>query len=74
MPVVRLRDLRQMLPEEREKKLMELRTELVRLKTTVESGGRPDNPGRIKELRKAIARIKTVQSEKPATTPEKASE
>lgn len=74
MPIVRLRDLRQMLPDEREKKLDELRTELVRLKTTIESGGRLDNPGRVKELRKAIARIKTVQHEKPETRPKREGE
>jgi ribosomal protein L29 len=56
-----------MLPEEREKKLSELKTELVRLRTTVESGGRLENPARVKELRRGIARILTVQNEKPET-------
>jgi len=49
--------------EERRKKLDEIRTELVRLKTTVASGGTIENPGRIRELKKTIARILTIEKE-----------
>ncbi len=63
MPVLRVREIRQMPVEERRKKLDEIRTELVRLKTTVASGGTIENPGRIKELRKTIARILTIEKE-----------
>jgi len=52
-----------MLPEEREKKLTELRTELVHLRTMVASGGTVENPGRIKELRRTIARLLTIEAE-----------
>ena len=62
MPILRKRELEQMLPEEREKKLTELRTELVHLRTTVASGGIVENPGRIKEIRKTIARLLTVEA------------
>ena len=64
MPILRKRELKQMLPEERDKKLTELRTELVRLRTMVASGGTVENPGRIREIRKVIARLLTVQAEK----------
>lgn len=63
MPVLRVREIRQMPAEERRRKLDEIRTELVRLKTTVASGGTIENPGRIKELRKTIARILTIEKE-----------
>ncbi len=63
MPVLRVREIRQMPVEERKKKLDEIRTELVRLKTTVASGGTIENPGRIKELRKTVARILTIEKE-----------
>lgn len=63
MPVLRVREIRQMPAEERRKKLDEIRTELVRLKTTVASGGTVENPGRIKELKKTIARILTIEKE-----------
>jgi len=52
-----------MLPEERRKKLTELRAELIRLRTTVASGGSVENPGRIRELKRTIARILTLESQ-----------
>jgi len=66
LPIIRKRELKQLLPEERDKRLAELRTELVKLRTNVKSGGNVENTGRIKEIRKTIARILTVQSQ---TTP-----
>lgn len=65
MPILRKRELRQLLPEEREKKLSEMRTELVKLRTSVKSGGNVDNVGRIRELRRTIARILTITGQKP---------
>ncbi|MGA2238620.1 MAG: 50S ribosomal protein L29 [Candidatus Bathyarchaeia archaeon] len=61
MPILRKREISQLLPDERKKKLTELRTELARMRTTVESGGRMENPARIGQLRKAIARLLTVE-------------
>jgi len=62
LPILRKRELKQLLPEEREKKLAELRTELVKLRTSVKSGGTVENVGRIKELKLTIARILTVEN------------
>ena len=63
LPILRKRELKQMLPEEREKKLTELRTELVHLRTMVASGGTVENPGRIREIRKTIARLLTIEAQ-----------
>lgn len=63
MPIIRVKEIREMSPEERAKKLSEFRTELVRLKTMIKAGGTVENPARIKELRKAIARILTIENE-----------
>jgi len=63
MPIIRMKDMRTMSSEDRKKKIVELRTELVRLKTMVKAGGSLDNPSRIRELRKTIARILTVENE-----------
>lgn len=63
MPILRKRELKQMLPEEREKKLTELRTELTHLRTMVASGGTVENPGRIKEIRRTIARLLTIEAQ-----------
>jgi len=67
LPILRKRELKQLLPEEREKKLTELRTELVKLRTSVKSGGNVDNPSRIKEIRKTIARLLTVENQPVST-------
>lgn len=64
MPILRKREIRQLLPEEREKKLAELRTELSKLRTNVKAGGTVDNVGRVRELRRTIARILTMMHEK----------
>ena len=62
MPILRKREISQLLPDERQKKLRELRTELAKMRTTVESGGRMENPARIRELRKASARLLTIET------------
>ena len=63
MRIIRVKEIREMSPEERRKKLNEFRTELLRLKTMVKAGGTVENPARIKELRRAIARILTIENE-----------
>ncbi len=65
MPILRKREIRQLLPEERDKKLVELQTELSKLRTSVKAGGNVENAGRIRELRRTIARILTMAGEKP---------
>jgi len=45
------------------KKLGELRTEVLRLKTMIRAGGTVEDPSRIRELRKTIARIVTIENE-----------
>lgn len=63
MPIMRLREIRSMAPDERDKKLTELRTELLKLRATVKAGGAVENPARIREIRKVIARLLTIQRE-----------
>ena len=62
MAILRKRELRQMLPEERKKKITELRAELTTIRTSVKSGGTVENPARIKELRHTIARLLTLDN------------
>ena len=66
MPLYRTEEIREYSPEEREKKLTELRNELVKLKAMVEAGGAVENPARIKEIRRTIARILTIENETKA--------
>ena len=63
MAILRLKDIRGMSSEERRDKVAEFRTELARLRTMVEAGGSIDNPTRIRELRKTIARLLTIEAE-----------
>ncbi|TRO46011.1 50S ribosomal protein L29 [Candidatus Bathyarchaeota archaeon] len=49
--------------EERVEKVTEFRAELARLKTMVRAGGAVENPARIRELRKTIAKILTIENE-----------
>ena len=63
MAILRLKDIRDMSSEKRKEKVTEFRTELARLKTMVEAGGAIDNPTRIRQLRKTIARILTIETE-----------
>ncbi|MEM2098632.1 MAG: 50S ribosomal protein L29 [Candidatus Bathyarchaeia archaeon] len=63
MPILRLKEIRSMSTEQRATKLLELKTELVRLKTMISAGGAVENPARIRQLRKTIARILTIENE-----------
>ena len=67
MPVLRMKEARSMSNEDRRKRLDELRTELTRLRTMIKAGGAVENPARVRELRKAIARLLTVESEAKRT-------
>jgi len=63
MPILRVSEIRKMSDEERRRRLSELRAELMRAKTMVKAGGSLENPSRIRELRRTIARILTVMNE-----------
>jgi large subunit ribosomal protein L29 len=63
MPTMRIKEIREMPSEDRMKKLRELKTELVRLKTMIKAGGTVENPAMIRELRRTIARILTIENE-----------
>ncbi|GAB3673598.1 50S ribosomal protein L29 [Halopiger thermotolerans] len=63
MAILHVEEIRDMTPAERQEELEELETELLNAKSVLAAGGAPENPGRIGELRRTIARIKTVQRE-----------
>ncbi|WP_342304295.1 50S ribosomal protein L29 [Methanolobus sp. ZRKC5] len=63
MVILRLNEIRDMSPEERMDELDKMRDELIRERALSSAGGAPDNPGRIGELRRTVARIKTIQRE-----------
>jgi len=63
VPILRMMEIREMSPEERRRRLEELRTELSRLRTMISAGGSVENPGRVKALRRTIAKMLTVMRE-----------
>ncbi len=63
MPILRIKEIREMDSEERLRRLMELKAEYMRLKTMARAGGALDNPSRLREIRRTIARILTVENE-----------
>lgn len=67
MPIMRKNEINQLLPEERAKKLGELRTELLRLRTMTTTGGTIEDPTRIREIKKTIARLLTLENAKEKT-------
>ncbi len=63
MAIIRADEIRDMTESEREEKLEDLQLEIAKEKGQSAIGGFPENAGRIKEVRKTIARIKTIQNE-----------
>ena len=63
MAILHVDEIRDMTPAERQEELEELETELLNSKSVLAAGGAPENPGRIGELGRTIARIKTIQQE-----------
>ncbi|ATW90082.1 large subunit ribosomal protein L29 [Halohasta litchfieldiae] len=63
MAILHVEEMRDMTTAEREVELEELETELLNLKALQAAGGVPENPSELKELRRTIARLKTVQNE-----------
>jgi large subunit ribosomal protein L29 len=61
MSIIRLKDLKEMNEEKLEEKIREVKKELMKAKTQISSKQNPDKIGKIKELKKIIARIKTIR-------------
>ena len=61
---MRIKELRKLKDEDIVKKLNELKLELLKERGNVEMGGNVKNPGKIKVIRRDIARILTLKREK----------
>ena len=60
---MKIEETRKMKPEDLAKRLAELRLELAKELGSVKMGRAVKNPGKVRELRRAIARALTVQRE-----------
>ena len=63
MPIMRMKEIREMPAEEQTRRLDELRTELSKLRTMISAGGSVENPGRVRAIRRTIAKMMTVMRE-----------
>jgi len=63
MAILRVDEIRKMNPDERQEEMDKLAMELIRERAIASAGGAPESPGKIKEIRRTIARINTIQTE-----------
>ncbi len=63
MAHIRSRDLDQMTAEQRERRLLELKEELLQLRAQQALGGSSSNAGAYKQTRRSIARLLTKMGE-----------
>lgn len=61
---MKISEIREMSLEEAREKLVVLRKDLAKQRAVIASGTRPENPGKIRSIRRDIARILTVINEK----------
>lgn len=64
MPGMNAKEIRKLTPAERKKKLNDLYNEMSTIRIESATGGGTENPYRIRNVRKAIARILTIEHEK----------
>ncbi|MCK4624406.1 MAG: 50S ribosomal protein L29 [Phycisphaerae bacterium] len=64
MATLRSEEIRNMSPQEMLDELDSLQSELIGERALASAGGAPENPGLIGQLRRSIARIKTIQRER----------
>ncbi len=61
MAVLRKSELKKLKPKDIEQKIRELRTEILTLKAKIAAGGSIEEAGKVKPLKKTIARLLTLQ-------------
>ena len=64
MALLRYKDALKLSEKELANQKLELEKEQMRLNSQVASGTAPENPGRIKEIRRTLARIKMIENQK----------
>lgn len=64
MAILRSEEVRDLSPAEMDEKIAELKQQLLREKSMISSGGAPENSGKIREIRRTIARISTIKKQK----------
>lgn len=63
MAILTTEEIRDMSPQKIEEKIQELELELSKEYGKIAVGGFPDNEGRMKEMKRTIARLKTIMNQ-----------
>ena len=66
-----MKDFRGLSDQELNTRLEEFKKELLKLNVQVATGGNPENPGKVRQTKKNIARILTVLAEQNKEVPSK---
>ena len=64
MAIIKRNELKQMNAKAVDDKLLELRKELVKVNAQIAMGTMPENPGRVKEIKRTIAKLITLKKSK----------
>ena len=67
MAILRAEEIRKMKTEELDKRMQDLKKELMKVKMQISQGTVPEKPGRVREIRKTIARILTISGQRTAS-------
>lgn len=67
MAILKPKEIRKLAPKDLDKRVNELQLELAKEKANINIGASVSSPGRLREIRKTIARIKTIRKEKGET-------
>ena len=70
MAIIKKNDFKQMDEESLKKKLNDLKKEMIKINAQISTGTPPENPGRVREIKKTIARILTKLKQKGIEFPE----
>ncbi len=65
MAIVKRKELNEMKTDDLKKRLVELKLELSKSRAQIAVGGSAQNPGRVRELRRTIAKMLTKLNKKP---------
>ncbi|MBU4501790.1 MAG: 50S ribosomal protein L29 [Nanoarchaeota archaeon] len=74
MAILTKKDFKQMNSAQLGEKLSDLRKELMKINTQISTGTTPENPGRVREVKKTIARLITainIKQREPKEKPKK---
>lgn len=63
MAILRTKEIEKLTKKEREEKIKELKKELIKLKSQIAMGSLPESPGKVRAIKRTIARLLTLSKE-----------